>query len=61
MYYEFTRLNTGHFVTGSIDMSNSTIGPTGTLLSYNRTWRSTGGTATAVAFDVVSDYIETDY
>lgn len=60
--YEVTRLNTGHVATGVL--TNTTPGTTlpasSTLLTYSQNWRSNNANAVAVAFDIMSDYIETD-
>ena len=61
VYYEVTRLNTGNVATGTLTGTAGTVLPSSTtLLSYHRIWRTNNATALAVAFDVVSDYIETD-
>ena len=60
--YEVTRLNTGHIAAGVL--TNTTPGTTlpasSTLLTYSQNWRSNNANAVAVAFDIMSDYIETD-
>ena len=60
--YEVTRLNTGDIATGVL--TNTTPGTTlpasNTLLSYSQNWRSNNAAAVVVAFDILSDYIETD-
>jgi hypothetical protein len=62
VYYEVTRINTGNVATGTLtDGGGGTILPSATtLLSYLRLWRSNNATALAVAYDIMSDYIETD-
>ncbi len=61
VYYEVTRLNTGHVATGTLTGTAGTVLPSSsTLLSYHRLWRTNNTTALAVGFDIVSDYIETD-
>jgi hypothetical protein len=61
VYYEVTRVNTGNVMTGSFsDSSGVAVPSSSTLLSYQRLWRCNNTTAAAVAYDIVSDYIETD-
>jgi Major tropism determinant N-terminal domain len=61
VYYEVTRLNTGNVATGTLVGTAGTVLPSSsTLLSYHRLWRCNNTTAFAVAFDIMSDYIETD-
>ena len=61
VYYEVTRINTGHVATGTLTGTAGTALPDSTtLLTYHRAWRTNNATALACAFDVVSDYIETD-
>ncbi|MEJ0072553.1 MAG: hypothetical protein WDN27_00430 [Candidatus Saccharibacteria bacterium] len=61
VYYEVTRLNTGNVATGTLTGTAGTDVPDpSTLLSYQRIWRTNNATALAVAYDIVSDYIETD-
>jgi len=61
VYYEVTRLNTGDVATGTLTGTAGTVLPSSTtLLSYHRIWRTNNATALAVAYDIVSDYIETD-
>jgi major tropism determinant Mtd-like protein len=61
VYYEVTRLNTGNVATGTLTGTAGTALPASTtLLSYQRIWRSNNATALAVAYDIMSDYIETD-
>jgi hypothetical protein len=55
--YEVVRLNTGASVSGTL--ASGVIPASTTLLSYQRAWRSTGVTASAVGIDIFSDYIET--
>ncbi|MFB2533445.1 hypothetical protein ACEYYA_14865 [Paracoccus sp. p3-h83] len=62
VHYEVARLNTGHVATGTLS------GPPGialpgqtTLLSYQYAWRSNHTTAASVAWDIMSDYVETDF
>lgn len=62
VYYEVTRLNTGHVATGTLGPTNGTNLPaTSTLLSYCWGYRTNNATALAVGLDIMSDYIETDY
>ncbi len=62
VYYEVTRLNTGNVATGTLTGTAGTALPaSATLLSYMRIWRTNNATALAVAYDLASDYIETDY
>lgn len=62
VYWQCTNLLTEiskiGFVAGGDD--ETTPSPT-TLLSYNLSMRNNGATARAVALDLMSDYIETDY
>ncbi|HVA10684.1 MAG TPA: hypothetical protein VNG32_00765 [Candidatus Dormibacteraeota bacterium] len=61
VYYEVTRINTGNVATGTLTGTAGTVVPASTtLLSYQRIWRTNNATALAVAYDVMSDYIETD-
>ncbi|MBW4061184.1 hypothetical protein HJC99_01260 [Candidatus Saccharibacteria bacterium] len=61
VYYEVTRLNTGDVATGTLTGTAGTVLPSSTtLLSYQRIWRCNGTSGKAVAYDVLSDYIETD-
>lgn len=61
VYYEVTRLNTGHVATGTLTGTAGVALPSSTtLLSYHTIWRTNNTTALAVAYDIVSDYIETD-
>ena len=62
VYYEVTRLNTGHVATGLLSNSGGVALPANTtLLTYCQAWRSNNATALAVGLDIMSDYIETDY
>lgn len=61
VYYEVTRLNTGNVATGTLSGTAGTALPSSTtLLAYQRVWRCNNTTALAVAYDLMSDYIETD-
>jgi hypothetical protein len=61
VYYEVTRLNTGNVAIGTLSGTAGTVLPlSSTLLSYQRLWRCNNATALAVAYDIMSDYIETD-
>lgn len=61
VYYEVTRINTGNVATGTLTGTAGTVLPSSTtLLSYQRIWRTNNATALAVAYDIMSDYIETD-
>lgn len=62
VYYEVTRLNTGHVATGTItDPTNGVIMPTlNTMINYCWHWRCSGASTSAVSLDIMSDYIETD-
>ena len=56
--WQVIRLNTGHVASGTITAAAA-------LMSNNvarapQIWRSNGGTASAVAFDLISMYVETD-
>ena len=62
VYYEVTRLNTGHVASGLLSSNGGVAIPSNTtLLTYLQSWRTNNTTAAAVAFDIMSDYIETDY
>ena len=62
VYYEVTRLNTGNVATGTLNGTAGTVLPSSsTLLSYHWSWRCNNATALKVGFDIMSDYIETDY
>ena len=62
VFYEVTRLNTGHVATGQIANGGGVALPAPTtLLTYLNAWRSNNATAAAVGLDIMSDYIETDY
>jgi hypothetical protein len=62
VYYEVTRLNTGNVATGTLTGTAGTALPASTtLLSYQRIWRCNNATALAVGYDLMSDYVETDY
>jgi hypothetical protein len=56
--YQVTRLNTGDVANGTI--SGASALPANTTLLTLQMWRSNGGTATAVAIDMVQVYVETD-
>jgi hypothetical protein len=61
VYYEVTRLNTAYVATGALTGTAGTALPSSsTLLAYQRIWRTNAGTALAVAYDIMSDYIEVD-
>lgn len=53
-YWSVTRLNTGHYIEGSLAT------PSKTTLVGPQIWINNAGTASAVAIDVISQYIETD-
>jgi hypothetical protein len=62
VYYEVTRLNTGNVATGTLTGTAGTALPLSTtLLAYQRIYRTNNLTAKAVGYDLMSDYIETDY
>jgi hypothetical protein len=62
IYYEVTRLNTGHVATGVITGTVGTQIPnTTSLLTGISCFRSNNATAAAVGLDLVSYYIETDF
>lgn len=54
--YQVVRLNTGHATTGEITAAANLPGNTQHLAP--QIWRSNGGTASAVAFDILSMYVE---
>jgi hypothetical protein len=62
VYYEITRINTGDVATGTLTGTAGTALPSSsTLLCYQYCWRTNNATGSkAVAFDIMSDYIETD-
>lgn len=61
IYYEVTRISTGHKATGVLTSSGGTTLPSNALLlTYLWSWRSNNATAASVGLDVMSDYIETD-
>lgn len=61
VYYEVTRLNTGHVATGVLTGTSGVVVPASTtLLTYMQAWRTNNATALAVGMDIMSDYIETD-
>jgi hypothetical protein len=61
VYWQITRLNTGHVASGVVVGTSSAILPTASsfLLPW-LIWRSNNATALAVAFDFMFDYFETD-
>ena len=62
VWYEVTRLNTGHVATGQLTNGGGVQLPGATtLLTYLNAWRSNNTTAAAVGLDIMSDYIETYY
>lgn len=62
VYYEVTRLNTGHVATGMLSPSGGVALPASTtLLTYCWGYRTNNATALAVGIDLMGDYIETDY
>jgi hypothetical protein len=62
LFWQVTRVNTGHTISGTINNSNPgvTLPAFTTLLTYCQVWRSNNATAAAVGIDIMSDYIETD-
>lgn len=61
IYYEVTRLNTGHVAMGVITPSGGVALPgSTTLMSYFNGYRTNNATALAVGIDIMGDYIETD-
>lgn len=62
IYYEVTRLNTGHVTSGMLSNGGGVSLPAATtLLTYLQAWRSNNATAAAVGLDIMSDYVETDF
>lgn len=59
--YEVTRLNTGHVVTGTLSGTPGTQIPSSSTLIGPWGFRTNNASALAVAIDVASAYIETDY
>jgi hypothetical protein len=61
-FVTLNRLNTGHSHTSFIAGGSSVTLPSPTtLLTYSHNWRGNNTTASLVHFDLISDYIETDY
>lgn len=62
VYYEVTRINTGHVAAGLISntVPGVTLPSSNLLLSYMVAWRSNGTSTLAAGIDLMSDYIETD-
>lgn len=61
VHREVTRLNTGHVAKWTITNSWATVLPTNTTLIWPRWYRTNNATALAVAIDIMSAYIETDF
>lgn len=62
IYWEVTRLNTGHVASGTITPNGGVALPgSTTLMSYFWGYRTNNATALAVGLDLMGDYIETDY
>lgn len=62
VYYEVSRLNTGHTAVGLLVNGGGVALPAATtLLTYLQAWRTNNATAAAVGLDIMSDYIETDF
>ena len=60
VYYQVTRLNTGHTAEGELNGA-ATVLPQSTTLLAPWGYRTNNGSAAAVALDIMSAYIETDY
>lgn len=62
VYWQVTRLNTGHTASGTLTAANAGVQlpAVATLLNYSHNWRCNNATALAVGLDIFSDYIETD-
>lgn len=62
VYYEVTRLNTGHVASGTLTAVSTGVQLplSTTALTYSLVYRTNNATAAAVGIDVMSDYIETD-
>lgn len=58
--YIVTRLSTGAVASGTLTGVAGTALPASTTLLTYKTWKTNNTTATAVAFDIASVYIETD-
>lgn len=56
IFYAVTRLNTGHQVSGEISAAASLLA--NNVAKAPQVWRSNGGAASAVAFDLLSMYVE---
>jgi hypothetical protein len=61
VYYEVTRLNTGHVASGTLTGTAGTALPSSTTLLCFNSFRSNNATALAVGIDFASTYLETDY
>lgn len=62
VYYEVSRLNTGHKASGMLSSNGGVALPgSTTLLTYLWAYRTNNTTAAPVGIDVMGDYIETDY
>ena len=62
VYYEVTRLNTGHVAAGLLLSAGGVALPSPTtLITYMQAWRTNNVTAAAVGLDIMSDYVETDF
>jgi len=63
VYYRVTRLNTLHVAEGTLTAATpgTQLPLNTTLLCLNRSWRTNGGTTSAVGLDIISDYFESDY
>jgi len=58
VYYQVTRLNTGHTASGFLAAAST---PAGSTLMGIQTWRTNNAQALAVGLDICGIYIETDY
>lgn len=62
VFYEVSRLNTGHTATGVLTPNGGLALPTSNmLLSYMSAWRTNHASTGAVGLDIMGDYIETDF
>ena len=60
VYYRVTNLNTGNFAEGTLTGTAGTAIPASSTFMHPTLWRTNNSAAVAVAFDVISIYVETD-
>jgi hypothetical protein len=61
VYWQVTRLNTGHVASGTLTGGAAVLPAADVLLTPFQAWVSNNTTAAAVAIDIMSVYVETDY